>query len=673
MKIHTTWIVAFALCLATDASARPSDLPKILARAMNHIVSPHMVKAIAESADARTISPGEKATGATIRDVIERVCGSVQDGYLAELEKANGITGVDLETRLDAPNAPEKFPACLYVYDAAGSGNRIEIVVQENDNAAVLFERLTGKKPDDRQLAEYFGIPLEKLKRLHRGDVLRPKYITQPVLFTISGPDAADLALQLANDIEAAKGVGTVAASKGRVIIPIEARLASNKDLKCMQASAPLDGASIERALRHSRVHPRARATEVDVMVVDNGFMGADPNQGMFAGSAFDARFFREDPNGTIAKAYDLVHMRLPITERGNAQDPAIYGHGTHVAGLVLGGPYFPAFAEEKSLLLAQSLLLTVLNVADATNVPFDGAPKAISDEIDGNKPWIVNMSLAYDGTGSNPSADGVRSSFPTLVKTRPLSLFVVAAGNDGGDAEIRHVYPAILGGAAAANVVTVAALDGNGRIASFSNRGDQVDIAAPGCMIESWTDNTKTLTKLSGTSQSAPQVTFASSMVRHLLKNATPLDLKARLIASGDLLAPEDRDATAFGVMVNPAIALYLFDDYVQKIGQSPVLGRVSRVDGLQCPPKSGEADRQSAESLWSIKRTGASLFLFTGKHRDALKPPCKAIVATDAQVVMRPTHRLTPTGAVPWQGPIEISIPMRDVANVVFASKDR
>lgn len=680
MKVFPALTLVLTLCVAANASAALTDsreimdLREIRARAVQNNVTPDMVRAIAENADAREVLPDERAAGASIKQIINRICGSVQDGYIAELEKANGLSGIDVDMPIDDPSAPTKFPACLYVYDVATTGKSIEIVVQDGDNAAVLFERLTGKKPNDKQLAEYFGMPLDKLENLHRGDILRPKFITQPVIFTISGPNSANLALQLASDVEAANGVETVDsthANNGRLIVPIEAQLASNISLRCMQASAALDGPEINRALQHSKLRNRP-TIEVDVMIVDNGFMGADRENG-FENSPFDERFFQGAPNGQIAKAYDLIYTRLPITTRGTVQDPAIYGHGTHVAGLILGGPDFPLRGESKWPVLTQTLRLTVLNVADATNMPFDGAPKAISDEIAETTPWIVNMSLAYSGVGSDPRADGVRTTFPTLVQTRPLSLFVVAAGNDSSDVEIKRIYPAILGGETVANVVTVAALDGNGRLASFSNRGAKVDIAAPGCMIESWTDNTSSLTRLSGTSQSAPLVTFVSSMVRHLLQRAKPFDVKARLIASGDLLASEDFGATAFGVKLNPAIAMYVFDDYVQVLGQTSLLGKVVRIEGFDCPPKFGEADPQAAGTLWSIKRSDARLFLFGGKDNDTLKSPCNAIVTSNAKIVMRPKHKLTPTGPEEWRGPIEITIPAQNIANVVFASKER
>ncbi|MBX9402956.1 S8 family serine peptidase [Lysobacter sp. BMK333-48F3] len=678
MTTCRAWAFVLTLFIVPNAGADPVDLHKILARAVKQDVSLEMVKTVAERADATTISRDERATGATVKQAIERACGSVQDGYVSELEKANGISDIDLEMRLDAPGAPDKLPACLYVYDAASSKTPIDIVVQENDNAATLYERMTGKKPDDKQLTDFFGRPLEELAKLHRGDVLRPSYITQPVLLTVSGADAANLASQLSGDIKAATSVKTAIASPGKFVVPIEAseaRFASHLDFRCALASAAMNGEDVERALTYSRNHPRAQRREVDVMVVDNGFLGADPNHGMFVNSAFDPDFFAVGTEGEIAKSYTLESKHPAITEKGAESRPGVYGHGTHVAGLILGGPDFPksgATKKDKSDVLAQSVRLTVLNVADANHTPFNGAQLVLGQQIDANRPWIVNMSLAYDGAGSNTSANDVRAAFLTLVQTRPQALFVVAAGNDGGDVEIRRVYPAILGGRSAANVVTVAALDGNGRIARFSNRGDKVDIAAPGCMIESWTDM-KELTSLSGTSQSAPQVTFVSSLLGHLMQNATPLDLKARLIASGDTLAPQDLEATAFGVRVNPAIAMYVFDDYVQSTSGKAMLGEVVRVEGLECPPRSGDHDPQRADDLWSIKRTEAGLLLFAGKENDTLKPPCRAIVNAGAKVVLRPTHELTPTGYDRLQDAAEIPIPMRDVTNVVFASKLR
>jgi hypothetical protein len=634
-----------------------------------------MVRIIAETATPHVVSEQERAMESTVGDMIERLCGSVQDGYIDELSRANGGISINLDASLRDPTAPARFPACLYVYDNAGTGSKIEIAVQAGDNAATIFERLTGKKPTDKQLTEYFGLPMAKLSTLHAGDILRPQYITQPVFFTVSGPNSMELIMQLSVDIEAAKGVEKIANGElpsGHVVMPIESGLASTHQLKCSFSSAPLDGAAIKNALEYSRSKEKP-TMEADVMIVDNGFLGADPNNGMFANSPFDERLFMFSSDGTLELAYDLVEWRLPIANRGAQTDPSIYGHGTHVAGLALGGPDFPARGQQKWDVLQNTVRLTILNVADATHLPFDGAAKAIANSIVVSRPWIVNMSLAYDGAGNNPSADGVRSTFAPLVQTRPLSLFVVAAGNDGGAPDVRETYPAVLGGADSENVITVGALDGNGRIAPFSNRGDKVDVVAPGCMIESWTDNSSALTRLSGTSQSAPQVTFLAALIRHLLQRADPFDIKARLVASGDLLAPEDRKSTAFGVAVNPVAAMFVFDDYVQKINDTPLLGEVIRVDGLQCPPKYGDTDRKEARHLWSIKRWGVPLFLFGGKNLDALDPPCEAIVSDDSRIIMRPTKKVVRGRVEPWAGPIEISIPMKDIANVVFASKEQ
>ena len=62
--------------------------------------------------------------------------------------------------------------------------------------------------------------------------------------------------------------------------------------------------------------------------------------------------------------------------------------------------------------------------------------------------------------------------------------------------------------------VLTVGALAPDGTLASFSNKGAAaVGIAAPGCNIESTLPGGKT-GPMSGTSQAAPQVTFAAALL---------------------------------------------------------------------------------------------------------------------------------------------------------------
>jgi thermitase len=91
----------------------------------------------------------------------------------------------------------------------------------------------------------------------------------------------------------------------------------------------------------------------------------------------------------------------------------------------------------------------------------------------------IVNASLG--GTAYSAALRGA-------IAACPKTLFVVAAGNDGiSDDRIPH-YPCNYGSAPdnLANVICVAATDSHDTLASFSNYGQSVDLAAPGVGIQS-------------------------------------------------------------------------------------------------------------------------------------------------------------------------------------------
>src|SRR5215470_2718013 len=110
--------------------------------------------------------------------------------------------------------------------------------------------------------------------------------------------------------------------------------------------------------------------------------------------------------------------------------------------------------------------------------------------------------------------------------------LFVAAAGNDASSDDVTPFYPANY---AAPNVVAVAAVDNTDHLASFSNFGSSVHLAAPGVFILSTTIG-NTYQYFSGTSMATPHVSGSAALIlsKCALDTAT---LKATILNNVDVL----------------------------------------------------------------------------------------------------------------------------------------
>ena len=115
--------------------------------------------------------------------------------------------------------------------------------------------------------------------------------------------------------------------------------------------------------------------------------------------------------------------------------------------------------------------------------------------------------------------------------------LFVVAAGNNGQDLDSVS-RPSIPASFDLPNILSVAAVDNTGQLASFSNYGEtSVDVAAPGVDIAStfpdYDGNVAGYYWLSGTSMAAPHVSAIAALVGSQAPTLldTPTDLKKRIL----------------------------------------------------------------------------------------------------------------------------------------------
>jgi subtilisin family serine protease len=110
--------------------------------------------------------------------------------------------------------------------------------------------------------------------------------------------------------------------------------------------------------------------------------------------------------------------------------------------------------------------------------------------------------------------------------------LFVAAAGNSSSNNDLAPTYPASY---KASNVLAIAASDNTDQLASFSNFGSSVQLAAPGVNILSTTIG-NTYQYFSGTSMATPHVSGAAA----LILSACTLDtgaLKTTLINNVDVI----------------------------------------------------------------------------------------------------------------------------------------
>lgn len=187
--------------------------------------------------------------------------------------------------------------------------------------------------------------------------------------------------------------------------------------------------------------------------------------------------------------------------------------HGTHVAGTIA--------AIDNSI--------GVIGVAPNIKImplKFLGPDGGyISDAIDAinyakqNGADIINAS--WGGGGYSESLKNAIESFG--------GVFVVAAGNNKTDTDKNPYYPASY---TSSNIISVAAIDKYGALASFSNYGlNSVDIAAPGVDIASTYPDSYAY--MSGTSMAAPHVSGIITLLKSYNNSLTTQELINKLYST--------------------------------------------------------------------------------------------------------------------------------------------
>ena len=291
------------------------------------------------------------------------------------------------------------------------------------------------------------------------------------------------------------------------------------------------------QAIRLGEAQALATGAGVRVAVLDTGVDRTHP--------ALAAR---------LLPGFDFVDYDNDPSEMGSTSNIA-YGHGTHVAGLIAmaapGASIMPlrvldADGQGNAWVLAEALLYAV--DPDGNPQTDDGAhvinlslgSLARTRFFDTIAQLVTCESTAADISDAGYDSDRARC------KSGRGAVIVAAAGNGASSGE--QQYPAAEGYNA---LISVAASNAQGRLASFSNWGSWIRMAAPGDAITSTVPGG--WGTWSGTSMAAPLVAATAALLRGIEPTMAPRDVVQRILrTSTSLCGTGLRQLDAAGALRN-------------------------------------------------------------------------------------------------------------------------
>lgn len=287
------------------------------------------------------------------------------------------------------------------------------------------------------------------------------------------------------------------------------------------------------------------------VAVIDTGILAGHPD---LAGQLVPGYDFVRDPR----RSGDGDGIDPDPEDPGSDEPGASSFHGTHVGGTVaargnnrigVAGAAYGARLMPLRALAADGGTSYDINQA----VRFAAGLANDSGTVPERPAAVINLSLG------GPSFSQIDQQLFNDLRDRGI-LVVAAAGNEGSS---RPAYPA-----AYDSVFSVSAVDIQGRLTGYSNRGSRIDLAAPGGDGRSdfngdgYPDGVLSTgasaggfayTFLSGTSMAAPHVAAVFALMKSVNPELGTADLE-RLLRSGaltdDLGAPGRDDSYGYGLI---------------------------------------------------------------------------------------------------------------------------
>lgn len=375
-------------------------------------------------------------------------------------------------------------------------------------------------------------------------------------------------------------------------LIEAESRTSAAGQQQGASESAETSPAMVEPAVLQQISHPRANGDGaavprlVNVVVMDDR---VDRDHCAF-GATSDVVVY----NLGEADPQSSAQPRPPCGTSEKAE-LAAWEHGTHIAGLL--GARDPRHG---LVGVNPEARLVAYEVMDLIRLPNPRGPHLVAEKMNQavrNGAEVFNLSFSYPARGSDPIQDRIAHL--------EQQVFVAAAGNDSQDLTLGcRVLPACLG-ARLGNVISVLALDGDRlvRVAPGrgSNYGADLDLAAPGQDILSTISGNR-LARMSGTSQAAPLVAGAVSLLLAADSKLRPLQIKNRLIATSDLLP--DLTDKARGGRLNVARALAFTNAHISTRDGREIRGSVVNSPEMQVYFRRGSRLATQLGWIWRLVR---------------------------------------------------------------------
>lgn len=282
-------------------------------------------------------------------------------------------------------------------------------------------------------------------------------------------------------------------------------------------------------------------SSDVVVAVIDTGVnydaRDLKPNMWTNIPEATGKAGVDDDGNGIIDDIHGAAFVGGKVS--GNPMDD--HGHGSHCSGTI-GAAGNDGFGVAG---VAWNVKIMGVKFLDANG---GGSLEDALKSIDyATKMGAKILSNSWGGGGASQALmEAIQRS------DAAGTLFVAAAGNESNNNDANPTYPATYN---VPNVLSVAAMDNRGQIASFSNYGKQkVHVGAPGVNILSTTQTG--YASWSGTSMAAPHVSGIAVLLASANPNMNGRDLKERIVSTSRPL-PGLRSKVRSGGIANAYLAL--------------------------------------------------------------------------------------------------------------------